>query len=160
MIRSRWTPRRRTEKICSCNAATRDDEIHHVEAGYPQERQQRKEEHVLRQAFVHETRNMSGVVDGDDFVWEGIDEDLDWVRKVLEDKYELKNRDRLGFGRSTCWVASSSSLMRESLGRGIRGTLTCCRSISGWMTCEEYISNYRKLATKTVYLQHEQQHER
>ena len=26
--------------------------------------------------------------------------------------------------------------------------------------CKEYISNYRKLATKTVYLQHEQQHER
>ena len=25
--------------------------------------------------------------------------------------------------------------------------------------CKEYISNYRKLATKTVYLQHEQQHE-
>ena len=41
---------------------------------------------------------MSGVVHGDDFVWEGIDEDLDWVRKVLEDKYELKNRGRLGFG--------------------------------------------------------------
>ena len=28
-----------------------------------------------------------------------------------------------------------------------------------WM-CKEYISNYRKLATKTVYSQHEQQHER
>ena len=25
--------------------------------------------------------------------------------------------------------------------------------------CKEYISNYRKLATKTVYLQHEQQHD-
>ena len=34
----------------------------------------------------------------DDFVWEGIDEDLDWLQKVLEDKYELKNRGRLGFG--------------------------------------------------------------
>ena len=49
-------------------------------------------------AFVHETRDMSGVVHGDDFVWEGIDEDLDWVQKLLEDKYELKNRGRLGFG--------------------------------------------------------------
>ena len=47
-------------------------------------------------AFVHETRDMSGVVHGDDFVWEGIDEDLDWVQKLLEDKYELKNRGRLG----------------------------------------------------------------
>ena len=35
---------------------------------------------------------------GDDFVWEGIDEDLDWVQKLLEDKYELKNRGRLVFG--------------------------------------------------------------
>ena len=26
-------------------------------------------------------------------------------------------------------------------------------------TCTEYISNYRKMATKTVYLQHEQQHQ-
>ena len=41
---------------------------------------------------------MSGVVHGDDFAWEGIDEDLDWVQKLLEDKYELKNRGRLGFG--------------------------------------------------------------
>ena len=29
-----------------------------------------------------------------------------------------------------------------------------------YILCKEYISNYRKLATKTVYLQHEQQHER
>ena len=27
------------------------------------------------------------------------------------------------------------------------------------VSCKEYISNYRKLDTKTVYLQHEQQHE-
>ena len=47
-------------------------------------------------AFVHETRDMSGVVYGDDFVWEGRDEDLDRVQKVLEDKCELKNRGRLG----------------------------------------------------------------
>ena len=39
-------------------------------------------------ASVHETRDMSGVVHGDDFVWEGTDEDLDWVWKVLEDKYD------------------------------------------------------------------------
>ena len=49
-------------------------------------------------AFVHETRDMSGVVHGDDFVWESVDEDLDWVQKLLEDKHELKNRGRLGFG--------------------------------------------------------------
>ena len=28
------------------------------------------------------------------------------------------------------------------------------------LECKEYISNYRKMATETVYLQHEQQHER
>ena len=52
-------------------------------------------------AFVHETRDMSGVVHGDDFVLEGIDEDLDWVQKLLEDKYELENRGRLGLARMT-----------------------------------------------------------
>ena len=49
-------------------------------------------------SVVHETKDMNGVLHGDDFVWEGIDEDLDWVQKLLEDKYELKNRGRLGFG--------------------------------------------------------------
>ena len=33
-------------------------------------------------------------------------------------------------------------------------------SLSPTGRCKEYISNYRKLATKTGYLQHEQQHER
>ena len=41
---------------------------------------------------------MNGAVHGDDFVWEGQDKDLDWVLKVMKDKYELKNRGRLGFG--------------------------------------------------------------
>ena len=49
-------------------------------------------------AVVHEGRDLNGVVHGDDFVWEGRDKDLDWVLKVLENKYELKNRGRLGFG--------------------------------------------------------------
>ena len=40
---------------------------------------------------------MSGIVHGDDFVWDGRDEDLDWVRKVL-DNYERKNRVRLWCG--------------------------------------------------------------
>ena len=48
--------------------------------------------------FVHEERGMSGAVHGDDFVWEGQDKDLDWVLKVMQDQYELKNRGRLGFG--------------------------------------------------------------
>ena len=41
---------------------------------------------------------------------------------------------------------------RALLQRGVRPESVC--------SCKEYISNYRKLATKTVYLQHEQQHER
>ena len=46
--------------------------------------------------FVHEQRDLCGVVHGDDFVWVGLDDDLSWVLKVLENAYELKNRGRLG----------------------------------------------------------------
>ncbi len=49
-------------------------------------------------AFTHPVRDLHGVVHGDDFVWEGREEDLDWILKVLEKEYELKNRGRLGFG--------------------------------------------------------------
>jgi hypothetical protein len=48
--------------------------------------------------FVHQGRDLCGVVHGDDFVWEGRDDDLDWVLKLLENEYELKNRGRLGLG--------------------------------------------------------------
>ena len=41
-------------------------------------------------AFSHSGRDLLGVVHGDDFVWVGVDEDLDWVLKVLEGQYELK----------------------------------------------------------------------
>ena len=51
-------------------------------------------------AFVHKERDMIGVVHEDDFIWEGCDEDLDWALKVLEKKYELKNRGGLGPGPS------------------------------------------------------------
>ena len=47
-------------------------------------------------AFVREARVVSGVVHGDDFVWEGRDEDLDWVLKVLQDKYEPKKPRQIG----------------------------------------------------------------
>jgi hypothetical protein len=49
-------------------------------------------------AFSHAGRDLHGVVHGDDFVWEGRDEDLDWILQVLSKEYELKNRGRLGFG--------------------------------------------------------------
>ena len=46
-------------------------------------------------AFVHKARDMIGV-HGDDFIWEGCDDDLVLVLKVLEKEYKLKNRRRLG----------------------------------------------------------------
>ena len=48
--------------------------------------------------FVHPERDMTAAVHGDDFVFEGLDEDLDYILKVLEANYELKNRGRLGSG--------------------------------------------------------------
>jgi hypothetical protein len=48
-------------------------------------------------AFRHEERDMCGVVHGDDFVWEGRDEDRDWMLAVLSKEYESKNRGRVGF---------------------------------------------------------------
>ena len=46
--------------------------------------------------FVHKGRDMIGVKHGDNFIWEGWDDDFDWALKVLEKEYELKNRGRLG----------------------------------------------------------------
>ena len=55
VIRSRWMARdikdpkeKDREDLFSATPATRDDEIHHVEAGYTQERWQRMEKHVPR----------------------------------------------------------------------------------------------------------------
>ena len=49
-------------------------------------------------AFVHEKLDLMGVVHGDDFVFVGLDEDLDWVLSLLRSRYEVKNRGRLGTG--------------------------------------------------------------
>ncbi len=49
-------------------------------------------------AFVHGTRDMLGVVHGDDFVFVGLDKDLDFLLKVLRSRYEVKDRGRLGKG--------------------------------------------------------------
>lgn len=53
-------------------------------------------------AFTHCERDLAGVVHGDDFIFEGLDEDLDFVLAVLEKHYELKNRGRLGSGVGDC----------------------------------------------------------
>ena len=49
-------------------------------------------------AFYHSERDLVGVVRGDDFVFVGVDRDLDFVLRVLKENYELKDRGRLGSG--------------------------------------------------------------
>ena len=46
-------------------------------------------------ALLHGTQGLLGVVHGDDFVCVGLDDDLEFVLKLLEGQHELKNRDRL-----------------------------------------------------------------
>ena len=41
-------------------------------------------------AFVHENRDLMGVVHGDDFVFVALDEDLDFVLKILGSRNEIK----------------------------------------------------------------------
>ena len=48
--------------------------------------------------FYRAERDLVGVVHGDDFVFVGVDEDLDYALQAFEGKYELKNRGRLGSG--------------------------------------------------------------
>lgn len=49
-------------------------------------------------AFVHTTRDLMGVVHGDDYIFVGIDEDLYYVFGVLQSQCELKNCGKLGNG--------------------------------------------------------------
>ena len=49
-------------------------------------------------AFHHQERDLVGVVHGDDFVFVGVDEELDYILGVLKGQYELKDRGRLGSG--------------------------------------------------------------
>ena len=51
-------------------------------------------------AFYHQARDLVVVVHGDDFVFVGVDEELDFVLGVLKEHYELKDRGRLGSGES------------------------------------------------------------
>ena len=51
-------------------------------------------------AFSHKERDLAGGVHGDDFVFCGVDEDLDFVEHLLREKYEIKVRGRLGSGES------------------------------------------------------------
>ena len=55
-------------------------------------------------AFAHESRDLMGVVHGDDFVFVRLDVDLDFSLGGLQANCELQNRGQLGSGekRSTC----------------------------------------------------------
>ena len=49
-------------------------------------------------AFYHPERDTAAVVHGDDFIVEGVDDELDFVESVLKANYEIKVRGRLGSG--------------------------------------------------------------
>ena len=46
--------------------------------------------------FYHPTRELWCVVHGDDFVFTGFQEDLDFALGIMENEYEIKNRGTLG----------------------------------------------------------------
>ena len=48
--------------------------------------------------FRHPTKNLISSVHGDDFTTAGPKASLDWFKKKLEERYELKEASRLGFG--------------------------------------------------------------
>ena len=88
-------------------------------------------------AFIHKERDMIGVVHGDDFIWEGCDEDLDTALKVLEkeyeleNEYELKNRGGLGLGPSDVRkIDTSSTPMKVLRGVETQDTRSCSKIIS------------------------------
>ena len=64
-------------------------------------------------AFAHGSRDLVAVCHGDDFVFVGLDEDLEFAREVLAKHYEIKVRGILGFGPKDVREV-------ENLGRVIR----------------------------------------
>ena len=73
--------------LCGCRPAAQAWDEHHSALLKEHEFKWLK---CVPAAVVPQTRDMSGVVHGDDCVWEGRDEDLDW-----------KNRVRLGLAHMT-----------------------------------------------------------
>ena len=91
-------------------------------------------------AFFHPTRDIRIIVHGDDFVVEGQQSDLDWVRDVLAAKYLLKVRGILGpepcdqkriviLGRVVDWRADE--LWWEADPRHVEKILEACGMSSG-----------------------------
>ena len=79
--------------LCGCRPAAQAWEEHYSALLKNHEFKRLKSVPV---AFVHETRDMSGVVHGDDFVWEGIDEDLDWVQKSVGRQVRVEKPRQIG----------------------------------------------------------------
>ena len=48
--------------------------------------------------FYHKERNVRAVIHGDDFTILGYEWDLDWFRKKIRERYEVKVKARLGPG--------------------------------------------------------------
>ncbi len=48
--------------------------------------------------FYHEKRDVSGLVHGDDFMFVGEEEDVDWVEGLVTGWFEMKVRGRFGEG--------------------------------------------------------------
>ena len=44
--------------------------------------------------FYHEGRDISLAVHGDDFAFCGVDEDLEWVKSLMQEWFDLKVRGR------------------------------------------------------------------
>ena len=91
-------------------------------------------------AFYHAEREVRIVVHGDDFVVEGMQSDLDWVRDVLAAKFFLKVRGILGpeqedqksivaLGRVVDWRADE--LWWEADPRHVERILQVCGMVSG-----------------------------
>ena len=91
-------------------------------------------------AFFHPERDVRIIVHGDDFVVEGGQSDLEWVRDVLAAKYLLKVRGILGpepcdqksiviLGRAVEW--RTDELWWEADPRHVEKFLEVCGMISG-----------------------------
>ena len=50
-------------------------------------------------AFYHREREIRAVIHGDDFTLLGWKRDLDWYRKEISNRFEIKFRGRLGPGK-------------------------------------------------------------
>ena len=60
--------------------------------------------------FYHPVRDLSLVVHGDDFTFCGVDEDLRWIKGLMESLFEIKMRGVLGPGQANNFVGPVNHL--------------------------------------------------